>query len=220
MANKIKEEEKLYEEIERDKGFISPELWTAVYGRIEDSLMIAGLILEHYIAKGSPLPRDQGKLVMDYMAIIQQAFHNGINPQIIPDEKQRFIRVERETHQLHKNVRLLLGHYIGNDLQAINFMIGDILDSPEREFTLEVETKIWTRVEGLKDFLNTLRSRTLDTGNLSMKIRAKLTLVAALLEKMLGSPTLDKTEEINRAKEELVLAIKLVDGFIQKGAGG
>ena len=156
MANKLPNEEELLKKLSEDKVVLTTEVWNLIYSNVEDNLSVVKLLLALYLDQNQNVPSSEIKKIADCMTDVSMVFRKLINPQLIKDEDRGFIKIKEENKILHPIIKNMFGHYIGNDVQAINFMIGDF--SEDNGLEKDTSGKILERIASMEEFLLKLKS--------------------------------------------------------------
>jgi hypothetical protein len=157
MANPLPEEEKLYIQIKEQNITIEPGIWDLIYHRLGDDITAINLLCQYYFTNKEPIPILEAEKILAYTQNIKD-----IVRKITMSSSQDLLFPEfRGNIPLHPIVREMFTHYIGNDVQAINFMVGDSIDSADPQpVSLEAVQRILNRTQMIRDFLERLRKAT------------------------------------------------------------
>ncbi len=207
MANKLPNEKELLEQLHNEKSDIPSDMWNIIYSSIEDSILIIKLIINLYQEQNKNIPMDEAKKILTHLQDISMVFRKLINPQIIKTEDKGLVKVKSEGKKLHPIIKELVNHYIGNDIQALNFMIGSAIDDGDG-LDQTMREKIMHRIEDMEELLGKLK---LSTETSAERIRNQLTLPLVYLRSLreslddVGKDKIDKClasfEEINKILE-------------------
>lgn len=157
MANPLPEEEKLYIQIKEQNISIEPGIWDLIYHRLGDDVTAINLLCQYYFTNKEPIPILEAEKILAYTQNIKD-----IIKKITLSSSQDFPFPEfKEDIPLHPIIREMFTHYIGNDVQAINFIVCDTIDPLEpKPISLEIIQRILNRTQSLRDFLERLRKST------------------------------------------------------------
>ena len=208
MANKLPNEKELLEQIHREKIAIPNNLWNIVYSSIEDSVLIIKLIISLYQEQKTDVPINETRKILTNVQDVSSVFRKILNPQIIKTEDKGLVKIKSEGGKLHPIIREMVNHYIGNDIQAMNFLIADTIDD-KIGLNQAMQEKIMRHIADMEEFLGKLK---LSTETVEERIRTKLTaplIYLRTLRKKLDVADRDKIdkclaslEEINRMLEK------------------
>jgi hypothetical protein len=157
MANPLPNEKEVYEQIENEKITIDSGIWNLLYHHLGDDITAINLLCQYYLSKKEPMPVKEAEKVLVYTRDIRD-----IIKKITMATAQDFPFPEfKENIPLHSLIRDMFTHYIGNDVQAINFMVCDTIDPIEpRPLSWEIIQKILNRTRAIKEFMERLRQAT------------------------------------------------------------
>lgn len=161
MANKLHNEEEIFEIIQKTKNPITHKLWDFIYSIIDSKITIMDLLFNLHIEQNEPIPKSDLVLILEHLDHLTKTFNNIHNPTKILSEDKTFFPFKEDIINISKEVQDILNHYIGNDIQAINFIVGLYADELEEEsMPVEKQKKALNYVVALKDILNKLRIAT------------------------------------------------------------
>ncbi len=190
MANKHPKEQELFSTLSQEKIALSSEVWYLIYSNIEDQISIIRLILALYLDRETPVPIDEIRKIFSHINEVSSVFRKLINPEIIKTEDKHFIKIKQENQTLHPIIKELFGHYIANDVQAMNFILGDHLDD-KRSLDAAICQRILGYLQSMEEFLAKLK---MNTETFEERIRNQLTLPIVYLQNM--KPNLSDTDKI------------------------
>lgn len=208
MANKLPNEKELLEQLSREKVAVPSDMWNIIYSSIEDGILIIKLIVSLYQEQNKDIPVDEAKKILTHIQDISAVFRKLLNPQIIKTEDKGFMKIKSESKQLNPIIRDMVTHYIGNDIQALNFMIGDTIDDGIG-LGQEMCEKIMRHITDMEEFLVKLK---LSTETTEEKIRNRLTLPLVYLRSLRESMDDSGKEKIDKCLDSL----KEINGILEK----
>lgn len=208
MANKLPNEKELLEQLSREKVAVPSDMWNIIYSSIEDGILIIKLIVSLYQEQNKDIPVDEAKKILTHIQDISAVFRKLLNPQIIKTEDKGFMKIKSESKQLNPIIRDMVTHYIGNDIQALNFMIGDTIDDGIG-LGQEMCEKIMRHITDMEEFLVKLK---LSTETTEEKIRNRLTLPLVYLRSLRESMDDSGKEKIDKCLDSL----KEINGMLEK----
>lgn len=208
MANKLPNEKELLEQLNREKVAVPSDMWNIIYSSIEDGILIIKLIVSLYQEQNKDIPVDEAKKILTHIQDISAVFRKLLNPQIIKTEDKGFMKIKSESKQLNPIIRDMVTHYIGNDIQALNFMIGDTIDDGIG-LGQEMCEKIMRHITDMEEFLVKLK---LSTETTEEKIRNRLTLPLVYLRSLRESMDDSGKEKIDKCLDSL----KEINGILEK----
>ena len=208
MANKLPNEKELLEQLSREKVAVPSDMWNIIYSSIEDGILIIKLIVSLYQEQNKDIPVDEAKKILTNIQDISAVFRKLLNPQIIKTEDKGFMKIKSESKQLNPIIRDMVTHYIGNDIQALNFMIGDTIDDGIG-LGQEMCEKIMRHITDMEEFLVKLK---LSTETTEEKIRNRLTLPLVYLRSLRESMDDSGKEKIDKCLDSL----KEINGMLEK----
>lgn len=159
MANKLPNEKELLRKLRDDQVVLSNELWRQIYKNIEDSILIIKLIISFYREQNIDVPIDESKKILKHIQAIASLFRKLLNPKIIKTQDNELIKIQSESENFHPIVREMFSHYIGNDIQALNFLMGDTIDD-SKGLDKPMTEKIIKYLESMETFLIQLKNNT------------------------------------------------------------
>lgn len=161
MANSLPNETQLYAELKRDNVVVPLETWDSLYSYIGEKLTAINFLVSYYQEKREGIPASELMLVRQYAAGIEAVFQKFIHPEIARVGSDHFKIIRDSDRSVHKNMRILFSHYLGNDLQSINFIVSYYLDLDEPGgLPLEDGVKILDRLRMMMTFLERIRLAT------------------------------------------------------------
>lgn len=158
MANPLNNERELYERIKTENITIAPVIWNFIYNHIGDDLTAINLLCQYYLDNNQDIPPLEAERVVIYASDAGGI----INKLTLKDRQNSHFPEFENVIPLHPVIREMLTHYVGNDTQVINFMVGaytEAFDEPQA-VPKEVITKILAHTRLLKEFMERLREAT------------------------------------------------------------
>lgn len=157
MANPLPNEKELYEQIISQRITVEPGIWDLLYHKIGDDITAINLLCQYYLTNKEPIPVLEAEKILAYTQDIKD-----IIKKITMVSSKDFPFPEfKENIPLHPIIREMFTHYIGNDVLAINFLVGDAIDPIEPQpLSLEVIQRILNHTRTLRDFMERLRQAT------------------------------------------------------------
>ncbi|MGD0336357.1 MAG: phosphopantetheine-binding protein [Candidatus Omnitrophota bacterium] len=159
MANPLPEEEKLYEQIKNERITVTTEIWDLIYNRLGDDISSINLLCQYYLDAGQDIPALEARKILQYTRHIK-----GIMNQVtcVSREQKGFYFPEiAEGLPLHPVIREMLTHYIGNDVYAINLMVGESEDRIDPQpVSIPVIQRVLDRTHSIKVFIGKLLKAT------------------------------------------------------------
>ena len=183
MANKLPNEAELFAELSSQKIVLSADMWNLIYSNIEDNLTIIRLLMTFHLDESTAVPVDELKKITQHITDVSLVFRKLINPQIIKTEDKGFVKIKEESQQLHPIIKEMFSHYIGNDVQSVNFIIGDLIDDG-KPLDRETSGRIFKHINDMEDFLEKLKA---STETFEERIKNKLSLPLVYLENFRNS---------------------------------
>ena len=208
MANKLPNEQELLEQIHNEKIAIPHGLWNIVYASIEDSILVIKLIISFYQEQDKDIPLDETKKILTNIQDVSSVFRKILNPQIIKTEDNRLMKIKNEGGNLHPVFRELVNHYIGNDIQAMNFLIADTIDDGNG-LNKALQEKIMGHIEDMEEFLGKLK---LSTETIEEKIRGKLTAPLVYLRGLRDSLDVADRDKIDKC----LASLEEINGILER----
>jgi hypothetical protein len=202
MANKLPNEKELLQQLHQERASVPNDLWNIIYSSIEDSVLIIKLIISFYQEQNKDIPIDETKKILTNIQDVSAVFRKLLNPQIIKTEDKGLVKIKAEGGKLHPIIRSMVNHYIGNDIQAMNFLIGDTIDDGTG-LNKPMQEKIMRHIADMEEFLGKLK---LSTETIEERIRNQLTLPLVYLRSLresLGKADKDKITKCLASLEEI-----------------
>lgn len=164
MANPLPNEKELYEQLHNERITISPDIWDLLYNRIGDDISAINLLCQYYLNEKQDIPAQEAKKMLSYCHHIK----NIVN-EITLNTKENLLFPEfLDNIPLHPIIREMFTHYIGNDVYAINLIVGCYVDQDNPEpIPLENVQKIINRTQAIREFMDKLRVATSHEGDTS-----------------------------------------------------
>jgi hypothetical protein len=118
------------------------------------------------------------------------------------------MKIKSEGKVLHPIIRDMVTHYIGNDIQAMNFMIGDVIDDGNG-LDPQICEKIMRHIVDMEEFIAKLK---LSTETTEERIRNHLTLPLVYLRNLR-----ENIDETGKTKIDKCLAsLEEISGILEK----
>lgn len=185
MAKKLPNEKELLEQLRNEKVVLSSEMWNLIYSNVEDNLSVIRLLITFHLDHENKVPYEEIKKMTELINDVSIVFRKLINPQIIKTEDQGFVKVKDETQSLHPIIKSMFSHYIANDVQSLNFILGANLDD-QKDLNDQTCAKILSHIDSMEDFLKMLKT-SMET--VEERIRNQLTLPLAYMKSLRNSLT-------------------------------
>ena len=208
MANKLPNEAELFQKIHDEHLAVSSALWDLIYGGIEDKLTVIKLLLTLYLEANEAVPLNEVKKTFEHIRDVSLIFRQVIHPQIIKTEDKGFVKIKEESQSLPTVIRNLLSHYVGNDIQSINFILGDCLDD-NRALEIPAVHKILCHVRAMEEFLTKLK---LHTETLEERVKNLLTLPLVYLNNLKSELNAEQAARV----EKSISSLQEIDGILRK----
>lgn len=156
MANPLSNEDSLYRRIKYERIRLVPEVWAFIENTIGVDLLSIDAICRYYYDRGQPMPGQEAEEVLFLTRDIKKSSEFLILGRI------KDLPYYKENHfSVHPVIQELFSHQIGNDVCAVNFIIGNSVDrlepTPIAVNTLE---KIINRLGMVKEFIFKLKEAT------------------------------------------------------------
>lgn len=214
MANKLPKEQEILDKISRSEVTVSDYLWDTIYSLIENKLTIIDLLVNYYTQKSESIPKIELQSILKYLNDINNVFKKIINPEIIEETDTTFCKVKEESVLLDKDIKEIFSHYVGNDIQAINFIIGFYLDELNSDdITIEHQQKIIDYLESMKNVLYRLRTATKKRETLRDKIVTKIQYPMNYISELMENPQLLHNDKLNECLEYLKNVVELMNKY-------
>lgn len=157
MANPLNNEKELFERIKNENITIAHNVWSFIYNHVGDDLTAINLLCQYYLDNNQPIPASEAKKLVIYATDAG----NIINNLCLKDKQNPHFPEFSEDIPLHPVVREMLTHYIGNDTQMINFMVGAYIELDEpMAVPKDIAPKILNQTKSLREFMERLREAT------------------------------------------------------------
>lgn len=209
MANKLPDEKELLEQLKNEKAAVPSDMWNIVYSSIEDSILVIKLIISFYQEQNKDIPVDESKKIHDYVQDVSTVFRKLINPQIIKTEDKGLVKIKSEAWTLHPIVRKMITHYIGNDIQALNFTL-EVTIEEGIGLNQEMRERILRHIASMEEFLGKLK---LSTETTEEQIRNRLTLPLVYLRSLRESMDDTSKDKIDKC----LASLEEINGMLEKG---
>lgn len=166
MAKPLPNENELYAKIKEERITVASAIWDLLYNHLGDDLTAINLICKYALNNQEPLSIAEARKILhhtrhikDLMAIVTGPEAKGLSfPELI------------ENPPLHPVALDMFTHYIGNDIHAINLIVGDSLDRlAPAPLSIERLRKVAEHTYGIREFLEKLRIATFQEENPSAK---------------------------------------------------
>ena len=208
MANKLPNEKELLEQLHQERASVPNDLWNIIYASIEDSVLVIKLLISFYQEQNKDIPPDETKKILTNIQEVSSVFRKILNPQIIKTEDKGLVKIKRDGGKLHPIVRDMVNHYIGNDIQAMNFLIADTIDDGNG-LNHALQEKIMGHIEDMEEFLGKLK---LSTESIEEKIRGKLTAPLVYLRGLRDSLDVPDRDKIDKC----LALLEEINGILEK----
>ena len=208
MANKLPNEDALLQQLNTEKVIIPSDTWNLIYSNVEDGLSIIRLLITFYLDQNQTIPVDEIKKIVTHIGDISSVFRKLINPQIIKTEDKGFIKIREENKSLHPIIRNMFSHYICNDVQSVNFILGDHLDE-NRPLDAAAGRLVLERVQSMQAFLVKLK---MNTETFEERIRNQITLPLVYLNNIRDNLSPEDRAKIDRC----IAALEEIHSMLQK----
>ncbi len=159
MANKLPNEKELLEQLSREKITVPGDMWNTIYSSVEDSILIIKLIVTLYQEQDKDIPTEEAKKILTHTQDIAKLFQKIINPQIIKTQDKGLVKIKSKGENLHPIIKDMFSHYIGNDIQILNFIIGDYIDE-NKGLNNQASEKIMRHMTEMEEILIKIKSST------------------------------------------------------------
>lgn len=157
MANPLPHEEKLYKQIKKEHIIITPEVWDLLYNRLGDDITFINFLCQYHLQAHEEIPAQEAKKILRYTRHIKDIVN-----QLTCVSKEKLLFPEVCTSiPLHPVIREMFTHYIGNDVYAINLMVGDSTDRIDSQpIPVPIIERILERIHCIKVFITKLLEAT------------------------------------------------------------
>ena len=164
MANPLPNEQELYERIAKEQIKVHPELWTAIYHYISDSIIVINLIVRYFIDKNQTIPKQEARRILDHADRMTKVYKKLIYHELIKDDEKDplFKTIKQQNLRLHPVVHELFTHHMPNNINIIKIIVSDYLDPMDGRETISTEhgKKILSYAHSTIQFLDKLREAT------------------------------------------------------------
>jgi hypothetical protein len=184
VANKLSNEEELFAQMREEKIVIPQAVWEEIFLGIEDRISAINLIIGYCLETSQPLPLDEIKRILGMIQDVYAVFRSRINPVVVQTQEKGLFKAREEDKRVHPVLRIILSHYIGNDVLAINFILGEKVDSQEPCGTEDCQ-KILGRTKSISEILEKVR---MNSETSYEKIRGKLSFPITYLNYLIEHP--------------------------------
>lgn len=159
MANPLKEEAKLYQQIKDENIKVPFEVWDLMYHRIGDALTAINLSCEYYLLINQDMPIDQAKRIENYTRLIKLVTDKITMKSSQNDPNFPEFKINPD---LHPAILEMFMHYIPNDMNCINLII--VIDPIDpHPVSVEKIKRILNSARSSKAFMDRLREATSQT---------------------------------------------------------
>lgn len=208
MANKLPNEKELLEQLHQERAAVPNDLWNIIYASIEDSVLVIKLIISFYREQNKDIPLDETKKILTNIQDVSSVFRKILNPQIIKTEDKGLVKIKTDGGKLHPIIRDMVNHYIGNDIQAMNFLIADTIDD-KIGLNQAMQDKIMRHIADMEEFLGKLK---LSTETVEETIRTKLTAPLVYLRGLRDSLDVSDRDKIDKC----LASLEEINGILEK----
>lgn len=150
MANPLKNEQELYDQIKRDGIKVPALIWDMMYRDLGECISAIEVTAYFHKIEGSCIPIDEAKKIQKHTKEIIKRVREILHLGTI------------DVHfDLDPILRELFTHYLSNDTNSINMIISGHLDPrDEQPVAVEYVEKIWKHAAAMRQFLDKLREAT------------------------------------------------------------
>ncbi|MCA9401755.1 MAG: hypothetical protein KC713_09015 [Candidatus Omnitrophica bacterium] len=157
MAAPLPNENDIREAIRSKAYGVDPVILNALDRILSDYLVAMVLSIKNYIEEEKPMDVGHAEVLLAYSRSMNDVFKKVMHPfKIEPNDNELLQNIKNNQSQMHKEIRTWLTHHIGNDTQAINFIIGDFVDDKNPIPVKSLEESILTRIEAITEVLSVL----------------------------------------------------------------
>jgi hypothetical protein len=161
MAQKHPDEDALYAKIKEENIKVHPYIWDMIYLYLGDEISAVTQIVFTSCHYQELLPVEDAKKILNHTKTIKIVLGQILHPEKIRDGHRDFQKIKNEDMTLDPVVNELFTHYIGNDVNAINMILGFYLDpKDEQPCPVDHAKKIFDKTQTMTQFLNKLREAT------------------------------------------------------------
>jgi len=160
MANPLPEEKEMFKQIEDEEITVPRFIWRTMYLLLGDYLSSIELYASCCIEENQSMELNHAKEVIEYNKKINDVYHKILYPERIGDQDNELLqKIKEENVSLHKIILKFFTNYLGNDLQNMNFLVGDYIDDKKNIPVQDVE-RILKGATEMKIFLDKLLKAT------------------------------------------------------------
>lgn len=196
MANPLPNEKEVYQQIAKDKLVISRRIWQYLFDNVEDVLSKVALILTSFYDAKQEMPVADLKNISQDVQIVSKVINKMLHPEKIKTEDDKFVIIESESENIPEILKHLIRHHVGNDIQAIQFILSVYIDEGSM-LSLEDNVKVATRLRNIKTELEKIKEH---TETMEDRIKNYLNHPIAYVKFLLANP-----RDINHKKLEEIL---------------
>jgi len=157
MANPLPGEQDIRNGIRTGEYKTDPLILKALDLILSDYLVALVLDVKNYIEEKRPMEIPHARRLLEYSRSMNNIFVKVLHPQRVEETDNDLLkRIQKDKPQMHKEIQAWLKHHIGNDSQAINFILGDFIDDGNPIPVESLESRILPRSEGIETVLSAL----------------------------------------------------------------
>lgn len=128
MANAHTNEAELFARIKNENISMHPFVWDTLYLYLGDYITGINLIASYYVEKNESATLEDSQKILMYAKKMNEVLSKLLHHEKINNENERLEKIKNENMVMHPVVKELVNHYIGNDINRINFIVSDYLD--------------------------------------------------------------------------------------------
>ena len=157
MAALLPNENEIREGIKSGKYTVDPVVVNALDLILSDYLVAMVLSCRNYIEENIPMDTGHAKVLLEYSRSMNNIFRKVMHSdKIEPGDNDLLQNIKKRQSEMHKEIRGWLTHHIGNDSQAINFIIGDFVDDKNPIPVQSLQERVLSRTDAIRDILTAL----------------------------------------------------------------
>ena len=161
MAKPLKEEEKLYDQIKREKISVHPLIWNTLYHDLGDCITIFFLTISTYTGRNEAIPLEEVRKLVVYVEKARSIVNKITHCNLIDNDSVHLIKLKDQNTELHPVIKLLYDHYIRNDLNCIEMCVKYYLDPLDPQpIPFNDAQKILEHTVSISRFMTRLREAT------------------------------------------------------------
>lgn len=157
MANPLRNEAELYEQIKNENITVEPGIWDLVYHKVGDDVSAINLLCQYYLTNLQEMPIREAKKIVAYVMDAARIIDD-----ITTTSKENFPFPQfKENIPLHPIIRDMFTHHVNNDLNIINLVVYDCIDPEEtKPMPQDHISQILEHTRAIREFLEKLRQAT------------------------------------------------------------